>query len=73
MLVKDPSLVLDPLNDFLGLEEVGQVPETPTFTADVEKRDAVVSAFKVSSAQFWYLFRAERDGIYQHAWLAYGA
>ena len=49
--MKDPSLVLDPLNDFLGLEEVGQVPETRAFTADVEKRDAVVSAFKVSSAK----------------------
>ena len=71
--MKDPSLVLDPLNDFLGLEEVGQVPETPTFTADVEKRDAVVSAFKVSSAQSRYLFHAEHHGMRQHAWLAYGA
>ena len=47
--MKDPSLVLDPLNEFLGLEEVEHVPGPRTFTADVEKRDAVVNAFKVSS------------------------
>ncbi len=71
--MKDPSLVLDPLNEFLGLEEGGHVPETQSFTADVEKRDAVVSAFKVSSVQYRRLLYAERGGMRQHAWLAYGA
>ncbi|PIL31248.1 hypothetical protein GSI_05946 [Ganoderma sinense ZZ0214-1] len=54
---RDPSLVLDPLSEFLGLEETGQVPETRSFTADVEKRDAVVSAFKHA----WLAY--ERDAM----------
>ena len=50
-MVKDPSLVLDPLNEFLGFEEdLRGVPPLQAFSPDIEKRDAVVNAFKVSPA-----------------------
>ncbi|KAI1790982.1 glycoside hydrolase [Ganoderma leucocontextum] len=54
---RDPSLVLDPLNEFLGLEDGGHVRTSQSFTADVEKRDAVISAFKHA----WLAY--ERDAM----------
>ncbi len=50
--VKNPALVTDPIYEFLGFETELQPPasvRTETgFVADVEKKDAIVAAFKVS-------------------------
>lgn len=65
------------LHEFLGLESGSSVYGTRddsivNFAADVEKRDAVVKAFKVHvlinhCPTPWLII------YFQHAWLAYGA
>ncbi|TBU62424.1 glycoside hydrolase [Dichomitus squalens] len=55
---QDPSLVLDPINDFFGFEEnAGILPPSTTFVADIAKRDAVINAFKHA----WLAY--ERDAM----------
>ncbi|TBU26799.1 glycoside hydrolase [Dichomitus squalens] len=55
---QDPSLVLEPINDFFGFEEnAGILPPSTTFVADIVKRDAVINAFKHA----WLAY--ERDAM----------
>ena len=50
--MKNPALVTDPLYEFLGYEDevFSTTPTSSGFVADIEKRDAVVAAFRVRAA-----------------------
>ncbi|KAI0370015.1 glycoside hydrolase [Pilatotrama ljubarskyi] len=57
LVYRNPSVVTEPLADFIGTELHRPAPKVVNFTADIQKRDAVVAAFKHA----WLAY--ERDAM----------
>ncbi|KAI0354739.1 glycoside hydrolase [Trametes cingulata] len=57
LVYRNPSVVTEPLADFIGTELHRPAPTVVNFTADIPKRDAVVAAFKHA----WLAY--ERDAM----------
>ncbi|KAJ8456427.1 hypothetical protein ONZ51_g12132 [Trametes cubensis] len=59
IIYRNPTVVTEPLAEFIGTEVRHAEPRYANITADIPKRDAVVAAFKHA----WLAYEPERDAM----------